>query len=325
MFSRKTVSMSVCMGTVAVLIMSACSAPAPDIESEVAAETPEQAKLMTWGDLTSRRLPKPTIGTEFGIGETDLMDLWIPDGEGPFPVVLMIHGGCWQKSIADRSLMNYAAESLRRDGMAVVNIEYRGVDEAGGGYPGTFTDVARAAAFMPRFADEMDLDMTRVAGFGHSAGGHLVTWLAGIHNLPEDSEIARALADIEPLKMVGVINSGGLADLDMSEPVTLSSCLSDIKDKLTGPVTAARPDPLADTSSDRLLPSGTTIYSVNGARDRIAPASLGEAFTQKAKSAGDSAQSFTIADEGHVELIAPGSAAFDKQTELLKAMLGLAD
>ncbi len=309
----------------AITFVSACSGDSvnPNGDAVTKTDTSEQTKLMGWGDLTSRPLPKPTIESEFGIGETDLMDIWMPDGyersEGPFPVVLMIHGGCWQKSIADRKLMNYAAKALADEGMAVINIEYRGVDETGGGYPGTFTDVARAAAFIPKLAEEMNLDMKRVAGFGHSAGGHLITWLAGLQNLPKDN----ALRAAEPLPMVGVINSGGLADLEASEPQTLKSCLADIKDKLTGPATQARPDPLADTSSDHLLPSGGLVYSVNGERDKIAPPNLGEAFTRKARAAGDKAEVFVIPNEGHVELIAPGTAAFDKQIELLKSMLGI--
>ena len=230
---------------------------------------------------------------------------------------LMVHGGCWQKSIADRTLMNYAAEALRRDGLAVWNIEYRGVDETGGGYPGTYQDVARAADALRNYAEEFNLDLTRVAGFGHSAGGHLVTWLAGRKNLPENS----VLSGGDPLPMLGVVNSGGLADLDASEPLTLKSCLADVKDALIGPATPERPDPLSDTSSDRLLPTGLTIYSVNGERDHIAPPALGDDFTAKAKAAGDTADNFVIPNEAHVELISPGSAAFKEEVKLLKAIL----
>ena len=56
----------------------------------------------------------------------------------------MVHGGCWQTEIADRTIMNWVADDLRRRGIAVWNIDYRGVDR-GGGYPGTFQDVAAAA------------------------------------------------------------------------------------------------------------------------------------------------------------------------------------
>ena len=57
----------------------------------------------------------------------------------------MVHGGCWQTEIADRRIMNWIADDLRQRGIAVWNIDYRGVDRAGGGYPGTFLDAAAAA------------------------------------------------------------------------------------------------------------------------------------------------------------------------------------
>ena len=303
---------------IAVLALATCTAqsvtpPALETEASTAAEKP----LMTWGDLTSRPKPDSSDAVTYGDNPWEIVDVWIPDGKGPHPVVIMVHGGCWQKSIADYSLMDYAAEALRREGIAVWNIEYRGVDEAGGGYPGTYLDVARAADLLAENALYYELDTSRIAGFGHSAGGHLVTWLAGRKNLPSSS----ALYSKPRIEMVGVVNSGGLADLEASEPLTLPSCLAAIKDQLTGLPTDARPDVLAETSSDRLLPTGAIIHSVNGARDRIAPPVLGEAFTAKAIAAGDIAQVHIIPNEGHVELIAPGTAAFDKQTEILKDML----
>jgi acetyl esterase/lipase len=278
----------------------------------------EPVPIMSWPDLTNRPKEEPTETVRIGDGETDIVDVWLPDGPGPHPVVLMVHGGCWQKSIADRTLMNYAAEAMRAEGLAVWNIEYRGVDEEGGGYPGTFQDVAQAADSMRGYAKQFNFDLNRVAGFGHSAGGHLVTWLAGRKNLPATS----VLAGGDPLQMLGVVNSGGLADLEASEPLTLKSCLAEIKNELVGEVSDARPDPLSDTSSDRLLPTGAVIYSVNGERDRIAPPALGDDFTLKAEQAGNEAKAFIIPDEGHVELIAPGSDAFDKQVSLLKEILG---
>lgn len=309
----------------AFLMLGACAAETPAAQSDTAGQivqTPQESAplpLMSWGDLTSRPKPDPTATVTYGVGETDIIDLWIPDGDGPHPVVIMVHGGCWQKSIADRTLMDYAAEDLRQSGMAVWNIEYRGVDEPGGGYPGTFTDVSRAVDLLPNYAQQFSLDIDRIAGFGHSAGGHLITWLAGRQNLPEQS----ALYSDPTIQIIGVVNSGGLADLDVSTPHTLPGCLASIKDQLTGSPNEARPDVLSETSSDRLLPTGAVIHSVNGARDKIAPPILGEGFTAKASAAGDIAYTHIIDGEGHVELIAPGSAAFDKQKEILKDLLGV--
>lgn len=289
-----------------------------DVEG-IAEKQMVEKPIMTWLDLTRRQRPEPTTTIRYSALPTGLVDVWIPEGEGPHPVVLMIHGGCWQKSIADRTLMNYAADELRKRGFAVWNIEYRGVDEPGGGYPGTFEDVVGAGNSLSQYASELNMDLTRVAGFGHSAGGHLITWYAGSKNLPEYTQI-HSKRDID---LKGVVNSGGLADLVASEPVTLSSCLAEIRPRLTGPATSERRDPFDDTSSERLLPTGVTVYSVNGAKDKIAPNKLGVEFTRKALAAGDTAFSIAVEGEGHVELIAPGTKAFDKQAEILSQILGL--
>jgi acetyl esterase/lipase len=193
------------------MVLAACTATAPNTEPEV------PAKRMTWGDLVSRDLPQPTSTHAYGETPVQVVDLWLPSGSGPHPTVLMVHGGCWQKAIADRTLMNYAAEDLRQRGMAVWNIEYRGVDEVGGGYPGTYLDVSHAAEMLLEKGPELGLDVSRIAAVGHSAGGHLAAWLATQENLPVDSAVNTG----NRVPLAAVVISGGLVDLNASAPVTL--------------------------------------------------------------------------------------------------------
>ncbi|HEX8653918.1 MAG TPA: alpha/beta fold hydrolase [Allosphingosinicella sp.] len=134
--------------------------------------------LMAWPDLTGRPRPAADDTIRYGADSMQVVDLWLPPGRGPHPVVLMVHGGCWQTGIADRRLMDWAAADLRGRGIAVWNIDYRGVDRDGGGYPGTFADVAAAADALGRHAVARGLDWNRVVAVGHSAGGHLALWLA---------------------------------------------------------------------------------------------------------------------------------------------------
>lgn len=301
--------------TLAACLMASCAT----VETEpgiVAAEDSGQ-RLMQWSDLTNRPLPEPAETFTYGDHEAQIVDLWRPAGAGPHPVVLMIHGGCWQKSIADRTLMNYAAAALVERGIAVWNIEYRGVDEAGGGYPGTFQDVSDAADLLLETGPALGLDMSRLVVTGHSAGGHLAAWLATRANLPEDSPLATG----EPLPISAVIVTGGLADLSASTPVTLPSCLANIRNDLTGLPTTDRPDVLAETSPAELLPAGPIIISVNGDSDRIAPPLLGRGLTETIRAAGGRAEYVEISNTGHVELIAPGTDAFDAQLELLETYL----
>jgi acetyl esterase/lipase len=296
-----------------------CSGPAAEAPAVQSAPPPVMAPaaLMTWGDLLGREPVSPTHSIQWGEGATDIADLWLPEGDGPHPVVLMVHGGCWQKEIADRTLMNWAAEDLRQRGLAVWNIEYRGVDEEGGGYPGTFLDVARAADALRDQAATYNLDIGRVAAFGHSAGGHLALWLAGRSRLPANSPLRMD----DPLKLTGVVNSGGLADLAASRNVTPRSCLSDIYDQLVGSPSSSRARPLSDTSPAELLPLRVRQLSVNGHKDRIAPAVLGSDWTRKARAAGDDADVEIVLDTGHVELVAPGTKAWEIEAAALQDML----
>src|SRR5580693_2503304 len=103
------------------------------------------AGLMGWPDLLGRPLPVATQKIAYGSDPLQFAELWLPDGPGPHPLVVMAHGGCWDSRVAKASIMNYLAEDLRRRGVAVWNLEYRGVDRPGGGYPGTFLDVADGA------------------------------------------------------------------------------------------------------------------------------------------------------------------------------------
>lgn len=297
----------------ALALLAAC---APAREEAARPEEPvmaEPAKLMTWDDLSALPRPVASHTIRWGEGVTDVVDLWLPEGAGPHPVVVMVHGGCWQKSIADKNLMDWMADGLRQQGWAVWNIEYRGVDEPGGGYPGTFLDAGAATDRLREHAAEYNLDLSRVTGIGHSAGGHLILWLAARSKLPEQSPLRMS----DPLQFQGVVVSGGLADLEASRPVTAPGCLDAIYDQLTGPASPERPDPLSDTSPARLFPVGVAFVSVNGSEDRIAPPMLGDALTRKAEAAGDSASLVIIPATGHVELVSPGTQAFDIQSQIL--------
>jgi predicted dinucleotide-utilizing enzyme len=83
--------------------------------------------------IISAPATEPDATVEYGTDQMQKVDVWLPKGKGPFPVVLMVHGGCWQTEIADRKLMNWVAADLRGDGIAVWNIAYRGVVRAGRG------------------------------------------------------------------------------------------------------------------------------------------------------------------------------------------------
>ena len=270
------------------------------------------AHVMTWDDLLSRPRPAPDATVSYGADSLQKIDGWLPKGAGPFPTVLMVHGGCWTSAIADRHIMDWAAADLRHRGYAVWNIDYRGVDRAGGGYPGTFLDAAAAADALARHAVQFHLDTGRIVALGHSAGGHLALWLAGRPHIPASSPLHAA----HPLRIDHVISLGGLPDLEATAAAPDNGCGTAVVAQLVG-APASRADIYADTSVPRLLPLGVPQDLVDGREDRIIPYRLATGYVAKAKAAGDAVTLHTVADTGHVELISPGSAAWAETARLL--------
>jgi acetyl esterase/lipase len=281
------------------------------------ATTSATFRPLTWDDLTKRPRPQADATIAYGPDQMQKVDVWLPTQKGPHPVVLMVHGGCWQTSIADRTLMDWVAGDLREAGIAVWNIDYRGVDRSGGGYPGTFADAAAAADALRANAARFNLDTSKVVAIGHSAGGHLALWLAARPRLPGTSPLATA----NPLPIAHVISLGGLPDLEATAASPDNGCGTAVVAKLVG----TRPDPYADTSVPRLFPLGVPQDLVNGREDRIIPFRMATDYVARATRAGDRATLHAIPATGHVELVTPGTAAWAEAKRLALAALGVPD
>ena len=275
------------------------------------------ARLMDWPDLLARPLARADQRIAYGPGPSQFGELWLPSTPGRRPLVMMIHGGCWRARVATLSIMNYAADDLRRRGFAVWNIEYRGVDQAGGGYPGTFLDVAAAADALRAVARSRPIALGRVVVVGHSAGGHFAAGLAARRRLPPHGPLAAG----DPLPIAGVVSLGGLPDLKADKAADGAACGPQVVDALTGPPGPGHPDVYADTSPAERLPLGVPQAVVNGAQDGVAPPWLGRAYADRLRAAGDPVTYVEVPDSGHVELIAPGSAAWARAVALITRMV----
>lgn len=109
-----------------------------------------------------------------------VVDVHLPGGrvpEGPARVLLVVHGGFW-KAAYDRRHTRPQARALADLGWVVATPEYRRVG-AGGGWPTTGDDVRRALDALPGLLARIGVGVGETWAMGHSAGGHLVLWLAG--------------------------------------------------------------------------------------------------------------------------------------------------
>ena len=269
------------------------------------------ADLMSWPDLLERPRPEESAEIRYGEAGMQVVDLFLPEGPGPHSTVLMVHGGCWQTEIADRRIMNWIADDLRASGIAVWNIDYRGVDRDGGGYPGTFLDAAAAADALRTHAERYNLDISPLVAVGHSAGGHLALWLAGRPRLPQDSPLRAG----DPIPIDTVVSLGGLPDLEEAARPPGSGCGTEVIERLTG-------GKFADTSVPYLGPLGVEQVLINGLQDRIIPVAYAEGYAAPMRAKGDAVKVRLIETTGHVELIAPETAAWAAAVEEIENALG---
>jgi acetyl esterase/lipase len=92
--------------------------------------------------------------------------------------------------------------------------------------------------------------------------------------------------------------------------------------RITGEASASRPDPYADTSVPRLAPLGVDQVLINGMQDRIIPTAYAEGYAAPMRSAGDAVRVRMIDRTGHVELVAPETAAWAATVEEIARAIG---
>jgi len=315
------------MRTVLALALAGALAGCSVSEPPASPPSAQQPELMEWPALLERPRPEPDAVVAYGGDQMQKVDVWLPAGGGPHPTVLMVHGGCWQTGIADRRIMSWIADDLKRRGIAVWNIDYRGVDRSGGGYPGTFADAAAAADALREHAGKYRLDIAPLVAVGHSAGGHLALWLAARRPAsarPSSPLIPRGspLVGADPLAIDSVVSLGGLPDLELAATPPGSGCGTEVIERLVGPATLSSRNVFADTSVPRLAPLGVGQILVNGLQDRIIPPAYAESYARQMRTAGDKVRVRMIDRTGHVELIAPETAAWAAAVEEIEAALG---
>lgn len=119
--------------------------------------------------------------------------------------------------------MDALSAALTAEGWATWNIEYRRLGDAGGGWPGTFLDVAQATDHLRQLAALNRLDLARVTALGHSSGGHLALWLAGRPRIAPQT----SLHSTNPLAIAQVVSLAGVADLRQAWKMRLGGGIVD--------------------------------------------------------------------------------------------------
>ncbi|SFB88295.1 alpha/beta hydrolase [Massilia yuzhufengensis] len=275
-------------------------------------------KPMKLDDYLALSGPAPSARLPYGDAPSQFAELFLPAGSGPFPVAVLVHGGCWTSKFGGITQLRNMAGALTARGIAVWNVEYRRSDEPGGGYPGTYQDMHAALELLAAQSGLHRLDTGRLVAVGHSAGGQLVQWMAGRGRIAPGSPLYRK----ELLPVRAVVSLGGLADLRNEAALIKSSCGRDTAE-LAGLPSPGRPDVFADTNAAELMPNGSRTWLVTGELDTISPPRVAHDYAARARKAGDAAEVVILAGASHYDEVAATSASWPEVLAVIEGALGM--
>lgn len=256
---------------------------------------------------TTAVMPPPAPVVPYGEHPNQVANLHLPAGPGPFPVVVLLHGGFWRAGW-DRTLMTPLGRDLAERGIAAWNVEYRRVGEEGGGWPGTFLDVAAAVDYVGGLEQ---VDLERLVTCGHSAGGQLALWLAGRHKLA-----AGEPGSAPKVRPCGAVALAPVADFTGAWKDGFA------REQLVG-LLGGEPDDVPEryrcTDPLRLAPLGVPQVLVHGGADHVVPLAQSRAFARAARGEAELLE-FEGAD--HFDVIEPRHSAWQSVVDRLPRLFG---
>ena len=261
--------------------------------------------MIAYSELVAEPVAPADRRIAYGTEQLQHGELRLPVGKENVPVVVLIHGGCWRAQY-DMKHVGQAAAALAKEGFAVWTIEYRRIGDAGGGWPGTFDDVATAVDYVRRLGAQFPvIDTTRVVLMGHSAGGQLALWAASRRQNETTGLFRSAIA---PMSVSGVVSLAGIADL--AEYSTGAGGCNQSVVPLMGGTPQQLPQRYRAVSPSERTPIGVFVRLVHGEADPIVPVAQSKSFLEKLRVAGDRAELDVIPNAGHFDLLSPRSDAW---------------
>lgn len=258
----------------------------------------------------------PQLRTSYGADSLQFGELRLPNGSGPFPLAIVIHGGCWTKGFAALKNTAAVASALLDDGIATWNVEYRQMGDPGAGWPNTFLDIGAGVDYVRTLAARYPLDLSRVVVVGHSAGAHLALWAAGRPHLVAHSPVRGQ----NPLAVRAAVAIDGPGDLESLIGPDARICGKPVIVPLIGGTPGVVPERYRDASPKEMLPLGVRQYLVSAA---VLTATDAHAYETAARAAGDSATVLIVTAGGHFGVIAPGTPFWPPVHEFIRRAFGL--
>ncbi len=286
-------------------------------------------------DVLTRPAPPPDLVIRYGGGPEHVADVRLPkappaDGSPPAPLVVFLHGGFWRVAF-DRTHTGPMATALAALGYAVCVPEFRRTGQAGGGWPGTFDDVAHAVDRVPALVREAAGPDVIADGpvllAGHSAGGHLALWAAGRHLLRPDSAWHRATPSaVTPSAVTpSAVTPSARGVVVLAGATRLADCYDQglgagAAAELIGGGPAQYPQRYRDADPVGLLPLGCPVRLIHGTLDDVVPPAMSHAYADTSRGAGDDTTMTELPGTSHADLIDPLSPAWPHVVAAFQAL-----
>ncbi len=149
---------------------------------------------------------------KYGDHERNVFDIWLAERKKPTPLAIYIHGGGFRAGSKEK-LSKEVLNGLLKAGISVASINYR-YASADAPLPSSHHDARRALQFMRSKSKEWNLDKSRVAAFGGSAGAQICMWLAYSDDMAKPKSKDRI--ERESTRLTCVATTGGQTTLDVN-------------------------------------------------------------------------------------------------------------
>jgi acetyl esterase/lipase len=277
-------------------------------------------------ELVKQATPPASERLRYGKSPLQFGELRLPAGSGPFPVAILVHGGCWAfklpslpENVTSFELLRPIAAALATAGIASWNVEYRRLGNEGGGWPGTYQDLSRATDYLRELAPRYHLNLKHAVAVGHSSGGQLALWLGARGKLPKSS----MLYSNSPLPLIGVVSVDGPPDLEADRAIEQSVCGGPVITQFVGGTPAEFPSRYREGSASGLLPIGTRQEIFVAGRHGEEWIALFKRYVAAAEKAGDPVRLLTMDGAGHFDGINPQAPAWQAVMASIQSLVSV--
>lgn len=235
------------------------------------------------GQVSSNRTQSDVQYATAG-GQPLYLDSKIPDGPGPFPAAILVHGGGWVRG--DRRVeVRPLFEPLTAAGIAWFSIDYRLTNDMMQ-FGVAIEDVASAISYVKAHATQYRIDPERIALIGESAGGQLAA-MAALTATPQ-TRVQAVVAFYTPMDLVDLAKNSALIPANVRNSFQGTPFENLVLARLS------QLSPISNIKAD-----APPFLLIHGTADHLVPLSQSAAMCDRMRAAGAACEVYPVRNAGH--------------------------